>query len=289
MMAQATKTSSSSSPEDAAYEGSGIAIDTFSTYVPMSLPRRITELLQRRRRRMPSHRGGSIPRGVDYRTKKSRCDDDHDDDVMSSSMSASSASNARVGGGEARGDHDDGDAIEILDSTTDDEDENENEEDDDVRMRIMGGHHPCGGPSSSSSSSSLPMNAAVGRVNDGMGDEDGNEEGGEEDSNTVDREWTNARDDDPMAAAEEDVDHSHRHPPSVIPSHTSPAVESALLSSSYPPPPARHVVRCRIIVGRERSIIAIAGRGGDARDIEIPSRVQQPRRRRRRGQVHEGG
>ncbi|KAL3827622.1 hypothetical protein ACHAXA_000495 [Cyclostephanos tholiformis] len=90
------------------------------------------------------------------------------------------------------------------------------------------------------------MNAAVGRVNDGMADEDGNEEGGEEDSNTVDREWTNARDDDPMAAAEEDVDHSHRHPPSVVPSHTSPAVESALLSSSYPPPP--HDMSCDVVL-----------------------------------------
>ncbi len=71
-------------------------------------------------------------------------------------------------------------------------------------MRIMGGRNPCdvgcGGLSSSSLLwLSLPVNAAVGCINNGMADKDGNEKEGEEQ----------------MAVAANDIvdHHCHHHPP----------------------------------------------------------------------------
>ena len=144
-------------------DGAGDAIDTFSAYVPTSLPHRIVELLRRLHRRRPEEGGGgsTVGTGPEAAAAGSGC----------GGGGGGGAAVARSNDPSLEAGDDGGGVIEILD--TDDDDSRLNFDDD-------------------------------GRIEDGIDDVGRRPLG-----------------DDP--------------PP--IPSHTSPAVESALLSSASAPPP----------------------------------------------------
>ena len=198
--------------EDAANDG-GESIDTFSAYVPSALPSCLVKALEERQREKEEQNLTAVLASASASNLASAA-------TLSSNSASNDVFDQQGKSSTSKADDDSDDSvIEILDT-----------EDEDSRMGAKGEGDGDGGPKSASANGNSDIDANINADTKGKSDADVNI-----DANI------NANANSNVPAKDNEPSDREQHMSSTrlyssVPSHTSPAVESALLSSVAAPP-----------------------------------------------------